>query len=69
MNRQGIVTAFRKSSYSSGGQGSECVEVAHTADGGRAVRDSKNPAGGLQFYGPGHWAAFIDGVKADTFGG
>ncbi|MEV4877063.1 DUF397 domain-containing protein [Streptomyces cyaneofuscatus] len=69
MNHQSIVTAFRKSSYSSGGQGSECLEVAHTADGGRAVRDSKNPVGGLQFYGPGNWAAFIDGVKAGTFGG
>ncbi|WP_435808435.1 DUF397 domain-containing protein [Streptomyces microflavus] len=63
------MTAFQKSSYSSGGQGSECLEVAHTADGGRAVRDSKNPAGGLHFFGPGHWAAFIDGVKAGTFGG
>ncbi|OSC76588.1 hypothetical protein B5180_01480 [Streptomyces sp. BF-3] len=51
-----------------GGQGTECVEVAHTADGGRAVRESKDPAAGLQFYGPGHWAAFIDGVKAGTFG-
>ncbi|MYW28372.1 DUF397 domain-containing protein [Streptomyces sp. SID2119] len=69
MNHQSIVTAFRKSSHSSGGQGSECLEVAHTADGGRAVRGSKNPSGGLQFYGPGHWAAFIDGVKAGTFGG
>ncbi|MFJ7330063.1 DUF397 domain-containing protein [Streptomyces cyaneofuscatus] len=69
MSRQGIVSPFERSSYSSGGQGTECVEVAHTADGGRAVRDSKNPAGGLQFYGPGHWAAFIDGVKAGTFGG
>ncbi|MGW1201515.1 DUF397 domain-containing protein [Streptomyces cyaneofuscatus] len=69
MNHRSIVTAFRKSSHSSGGQGSECLEVAHTADGGRAVRDSKNPAGGLQFYGPGHWASFIDGVKAGTFGG
>ncbi|WP_103536113.1 DUF397 domain-containing protein [Streptomyces sp. SM11] len=69
MSSQGIVTSFEKSSYSSGGQGTECVEVAHTVDGGRAVRDSKNPAAGLQFYGPGHWAAFIGGVKAGTFGG
>ncbi|MFG3407194.1 DUF397 domain-containing protein [Streptomyces sp. NPDC048142] len=69
MSSQDIVTSFERSSYSSGGQGTECVEVAHTADGGRAVRDSKDPAAGLQFYGPGHWAAFIDGVKAGTFGG
>ncbi|MYV59830.1 DUF397 domain-containing protein [Streptomyces sp. SID4931] len=70
MSSQDIVTPFERSSYSSGGgRGTECVEVAHTADGGRAVRDSKDPAAGLQFYGPGHWAAFIDGVKAGTFGG
>ncbi|WP_342636753.1 MULTISPECIES: DUF397 domain-containing protein [unclassified Streptomyces] len=63
------MTPFRKSSYSSGGQGSERLEVAHTADGGRAVRDSKNPAGGLQFFEPEDWAAFIDGVKDGAFGG
>jgi len=68
MNPQEIVTPFKKSSASQS-PAQDCVEVAHTADGGRAVRDSKNPAGGLQFYGPGHWAAFIDGVKAGTFGG
>ncbi|MFC8623648.1 DUF397 domain-containing protein [Streptomyces anulatus] len=69
MSSQGIVTSFERSSYSSGGQGTECVEVAHTANGGRAVRDSKDPAAGLQFYGPDHWAAFIDGLKQGTFGG
>ncbi|MDT0616766.1 DUF397 domain-containing protein, partial [Streptomyces lancefieldiae] len=51
MERQQIITEFKKSSASQGGQ-QECVEVAHTADGGRVVRDSKDPAGGLQFYGP-----------------
>ncbi|WP_411079063.1 DUF397 domain-containing protein [Streptomyces sp. cmx-18-6] len=69
MTSQQVVSPFAKSSFSGGGSANECVEVAHTADGGRAVRDSKNPAGGLQFFGPGHWAAFIDGVKAGTFGG
>ncbi|GGP63645.1 DUF397 domain-containing protein [Streptomyces sindenensis] len=69
MSSQDIVTPFERSSHSSGGQGTECVEVAHTADGGRAVRDSKDPAAGLQFYGPEHWGAFIDGIKAGTFGG
>ncbi|MEV0492454.1 DUF397 domain-containing protein, partial [Streptomyces atratus] len=52
-----------------GGQGGECVEVAHTADGGRVVRDSENRDGGLQFYAPAVWAAFIDGVKAGVFSG
>ncbi|HEU0089611.1 MAG TPA: DUF397 domain-containing protein [Pseudonocardiaceae bacterium] len=34
---------WRKSSYS--GASGDCVEIAALADGGRAVRDSKNPAG------------------------
>jgi hypothetical protein len=41
---------WRKSGYS-GGNGGECVELAHTGD---AVRDSKNPAGptlGVKFAG------------------
>lgn len=46
----------------------ECVEVAHTANGGRAVRDSKARDGGTQFYGPGAWAIFIGAVKAGAFG-
>ena len=36
---------WRKSSYS-GGNGGNCVEVAVLAGGRRAVRDSKDPAGG-----------------------
>ncbi|MFD9601604.1 DUF397 domain-containing protein [Streptomyces sp. NPDC059970] len=67
MNSRDTTTHFIKSSYSTGGQGGECVEVAHTADGGRAVRDSKNRDGGLQFYAPEGWAAFVDGVKGGAF--
>ncbi|MEV0484221.1 DUF397 domain-containing protein [Streptomyces sp. NPDC050508] len=36
-----VVGTFRKSSYSA--QQGDCVEVAHTAAHGRAVRDSKHP--------------------------
>ncbi|MGC5342454.1 DUF397 domain-containing protein [Streptomyces sp. DT171] len=61
-----IVTAFKKASASQGA-GQDCVEVAHTADGGRAVRDSKSAEAGLQFFAPGEWAAFIGGVKAGAF--
>ncbi|SFY45018.1 DUF397 domain-containing protein [Streptomyces atratus] len=68
MKRQEIVTAFKRASASQSA-GQDCVEVAHTADGGRAVRDSKNPGGGLQFYAPEGWAAFLDGVKGGAFGG
>ncbi|MFF9074324.1 DUF397 domain-containing protein [Streptomyces sp. NPDC014872] len=64
-----VNSRFVKSSYSAGGQAADCVEVAYTTDGGRAVRDSKNPDGGLQFYAPEGWAAFIDGVKAGAFSG
>ncbi|MGX1853954.1 DUF397 domain-containing protein [Streptomyces sp. NPDC055299] len=58
-----------KSSYSGGGSANECVEVAHTADGGRAVRDSKDRGGGTQFHTPAAWAGFIGAVKAGSFGG
>ncbi|MCC8481287.1 DUF397 domain-containing protein [Streptomyces parvus] len=68
MKHAEIVTGFKKSTASQGAA-QDCVDVAHTADGGRDARDSKDPAAGLQFYGPDHWAAFIDGVKAGTFGG
>ncbi|MFF9507553.1 DUF397 domain-containing protein [Streptomyces sp. NPDC014724] len=67
MSSQEVVSPFVKSSFSGGGSANECVEVAHTADGGRAVRDSKRRDGGLQFYAPVGWAAFIDGVKAGAF--
>ncbi|MEU6496463.1 DUF397 domain-containing protein [Streptomyces sp. NPDC046984] len=56
---------FRKSSYS-GGNGA-CVEVAATADGGRAVRHTRDRDGGTQYYTPAEWSAFIAGVKAGEF--
>jgi hypothetical protein len=56
---------FVKSSFSNGT--AECVEVAVTADGGRAVRDSKDPNGPLQFFTRGEWSAFIQGAKAGEF--
>ncbi|MGW5719540.1 DUF397 domain-containing protein [Amycolatopsis sp. NPDC003865] len=45
-----------KSSYSTDGQGSDCVEVALGARVG--VRDSKAPAGELHL-SPAAWAAFL----------
>ncbi len=66
MKNQEIVTAFKKAGASQGGT-QDCVEVARTADGGRAVRDSKNRDGGTQFYTPTEWAAFLEGVKAGEF--
>ncbi|MFE9922402.1 DUF397 domain-containing protein [Streptomyces sp. NPDC005774] len=53
-----IVGLFRKSSYSS--QQGECVEIADTADHGRAVRDSKQHEGGpLLTVSRESWAAFL----------
>ncbi|SED20481.1 protein of unknown function [Streptomyces sp. 2323.1] len=67
MENRAIVTEFVKARASQG-INQECVEVAWTADGGRAVQDSKDRDGGTQFYGPGAWAAFVCAVKAGFFG-
>lgn len=67
MSGRGIVGPFEKSSYSGGGSANECIEVAHTADGGRAVRDSKDRDGGTQFHASGAWGAFVGAVKAGVF--
>lgn len=57
---------WRKSSYS-GGNGGNCVEVAVLPDGGRAVRDSKDPAGARLAFGADAWRAFVAGVKDGEF--
>jgi len=67
VSSQEIVSPFMKSSYSGGGSANECVEVARTGSGGRAVRDSKSPDAGTQFYTPGEWAAFVAGMKTGEF--
>ncbi|MFI0090967.1 DUF397 domain-containing protein [Streptomyces bobili] len=52
-----VVGSFRKSSYS--GQQGDCVEVADTADHGRAVRDSKRQDGPLIAVSGQSWLAFL----------
>jgi hypothetical protein len=52
-----VISPFRKSSYS--GQQSNCVEVADTAAGGRAVRDSKQHDGPLLAVSRESWRAFL----------
>ena len=54
---------WRKSTRS-GGQGGQCVETANLPNGGRAVRDSKNPNGPALHFTAAEWAAFIEGVQA-----
>ncbi|WP_327748580.1 DUF397 domain-containing protein [Streptomyces europaeiscabiei] len=56
-----FIGPFRKSSYSTS-QG-ECVEVAVTTTGGRAIRDSKNPHGPLLHLTPNGWHAFLVAAK------
>ncbi|TQJ54584.1 DUF397 domain-containing protein [Streptomyces sp. NBC_00080] len=52
-----VVGRFRKSSYSA--QQGDCVEVAPTVAGGRAVRDSKQPHGPLLTVSGEGWRAFV----------
>ncbi len=56
---------FRKSSYS--GENGQCVEVGQAADGGRWLRDSKNPSSPPYYFTAGEWDAFIRGVKDGEF--
>jgi Domain of unknown function (DUF397) len=45
-----------------------CVQVAVTDD-GVAVRDSKNPDGGLLLYTASEWRSFLIGAKNGEFDG
>lgn len=55
---------WRKSSFSTNGG---CVEVAPLGDALVAVRDSKNPAGGVQVYDHHEWRCFLLGVRNGEF--
>ncbi|MFD6431265.1 DUF397 domain-containing protein [Streptomyces venezuelae] len=61
MNPETVVTEFRKSSHSN--QQGDCLEMAHTATGGRTVRDSKNPAGPALTFEGAAWRRFVDEIK------
>ena len=50
-----------------GGSGGNCVEVAQLPNGGRALRDSKDPDGHILFFTLVEWDAFIIGVKRGEF--
>ncbi len=59
-----FVSAWRKSSYSVNDM--YCVEMA-SLDGGRAIRDSKDPSGPALVFGAAQWAVFTAGVRAGEF--
>lgn len=61
-----VVSPYIKSSYS--GQNNNCVEVAATASGGRAVRDSKEPGRPSLYVTREGWQAFLGGVERGVFG-
>lgn len=61
MSSETVVTEFRKSSHSD--QQGDCLEMAHTATGGRTVRDSKYPVGPALTFDGAAWRRFVDEIK------
>ncbi|MFC9223620.1 DUF397 domain-containing protein [Streptomyces hygroscopicus] len=57
---------WRKSSFSSGVGGQDCVEVATAPNGLIRLRESDAPAAVITT-GPTPWAAFIQGLKRGDF--
>ncbi|PVE12839.1 DUF397 domain-containing protein [Streptomyces scopuliridis] len=60
-----VVGPYRTSSYS--GHDNNCVEVAPTANGGRAVRDSKDRTRPSLHFTPTQWQSFLTGAKDGEF--
>jgi uncharacterized protein DUF397 len=56
---------WKKSSFSGGGEGNDCVEIANL-HAQVAIRDSKDPAQGALSFPAGAFTAFISNLKADT---
>ncbi|MEE1798230.1 DUF397 domain-containing protein [Streptomyces sp. JV176] len=63
MNPQ-VVGPYQKSSYS--GHDNNCVEVAPIANGGRAVRDSKDHTRRPLGFTPAQWGIFLAYAKAEA---
>ncbi|MFF7641051.1 DUF397 domain-containing protein [Streptomyces canus] len=58
---------WRKSSYSGGGDGNNCVEIA-TRPTCIAIRDSKAPARATVIFPTGAFSSFVEAVKAHPGG-
>ncbi|MGW0412025.1 DUF397 domain-containing protein [Streptomyces collinus] len=59
--------AWKKSSFSGGGQGDACVEIAHRRV-HIAIRDSKAPARAILTFPPSAFTHFIQALKAQPPG-
>jgi hypothetical protein len=58
--------AWKKSSFSNGNGGNNCVEVAFL-EAVVAVRDSKDPSGPALSFTAAEWDAFVGGAKDGEF--
>ncbi|MCL3996130.1 DUF397 domain-containing protein [Streptomyces lavenduligriseus] len=54
---------WKKSSFSGGGEGNDCVEVAHTHP-HISIRDSKAPTRAVLTFRAGAFASFVEALKA-----
>ncbi|MFF7748014.1 DUF397 domain-containing protein [Streptomyces sp. NPDC007971] len=53
---------WQKSSYSGGGEGNNCVEIADSRT-HISIRDSKTPSAGILAFPPEAFAPFIEALK------
>ncbi|WP_129309594.1 DUF397 domain-containing protein [Streptomyces sp. L2] len=61
------IARWRKSSYSGGQQGAECIEISDDFPGTVIpVRDSKNPTGPVLLLATTAWRPFVGGVADGT---
>ncbi len=58
-------TIWRKSSYSGGGDGNACVEIANRRT-GIAIRDSKTPTSATLSFPAGAFTTFVQALKSET---
>ncbi|WP_326645410.1 DUF397 domain-containing protein [Streptosporangium sp. NBC_01755] len=60
---QELHSAHWRKSTLSGGDGSNCVEIANLSTNHRAIRDSKNPTAPALILTPYQWTTFITTIK------
>ncbi len=65
-NARDIPGPWVKSSYS-GPTGGNCVEIAFLADGGVAMRNSRDPGGAALVFTQAEWDAFLGGARDGEF--